>query len=1638
MKKYIIVLLILICTYVSGQVKYKVEYDYDLVANSSSVGAGASIEVYVTARLANGSSDASFLVTAFGAPGPRNIKREAILEYNSPIQSFDVFHFASSGNPTCPNNGITKNFPFSGSECTFLPFATSDFNDCVFFQQNGLQRLFPLDDFVTANPDFSETIPVCEGRDIVVSNYCGFKYKVEARIGAGSPITIVPYRENPRIFELNIDDIPGLDVNELFEIRIHYTENPSPEEISEWISSSFIACSPELQGAPVTKNETCSDSNDGSATLTFNDNVDATNGYEMRYYIYQNTSGAASPQDAFQGSTDNPNPPQAYEDLRLGALIDNGDGTFSGSTEENLESGQYYILYQEVNYNTNPVTVKSGELTPDFFTINSPSPVQLSVVNVVQPQCTGESGSVTLSATGGDEFETGTYEFSNDSGATWQSSPTFNDLEQGDTYDFSARLVLSENCSAINTESVTINTVTNSLTINAGSGFLQQPSNPTANDGSLRIITNNGVANYTYELFNAANDLKITEIVSVNTTEDFTALSEGTYYVVVTDGNDCSDTSANITLQAAPIPILGTPVINEISCLNAADGSITIPVSGGATPYTYQWIRNGTLFDFGTSSDSKFALSNLDDGTYELTVVSAGVDISNTAAAAQTSIFLVEPAEVRIDNIIANPISCNGAADGSIALTLSGGTSYEYLLSDDILFTGAVWTTLPASNIITIPNGGTYNLIIRNQNNCESTAITGVFINEPDILAVSELARSNITVNGGNDGSITIDVQGGTTPYTFNWTGPNGFTSSNQNLDNLIPGDYEVEVTDANNCIASLPQPITLTEPGPLQIISLNGTDVNCFGEASGSITANVNGLPPFNYVWERQGDAGFSAPNAPTIENLPVGTYTLRLTDASGDPEVTDTVIISEPLEILAATATTTDATCFDGADGAIQINASGGIAPYEYSLDNGATFQANPVFTSLTPNAYEVLVRDANLCTTTASPTIGQPQELSLVVDEQRSLTAANTDDGAISITITGGTPPYTYEWFADNGFASTDEDITNLAGGTYTLIVRDANQTNDADGCTLVRDFVIAEPGELGVTTQITTALECFGDAFGEIMATAQGGVIPYTYTWFEVANGNNIDLGVADEAIDNLSVGEYFVRVTDANNITVDSDIVSLTEPNPLQIRIDSVTDVQCSGEETGAIDISVEGGTLPYQYLWSNGAATEDLVNLPQGEYTIEVVDGNGCFVQETVVVDTPLNALQIDSATVTNVSEYAGNDGSIVLDISGGLSPYIISWTRLSDNADLGDQPTLSGLVADTYQVRISDANGCSVTETYEIEQPDIIDATITPPTCSGDSDGSISLVVNQGNGTFAYNWSTGATTNTISGLVAGSYTVTVTGFDEGPFTRTYVLQDPLPLQVGLGGDRVLCAAQELFFDVTVDDATATYEWTSNNGFSSTEPMVTITDSGIYTITINTASGCTASESITVDVADEEISAEFAVSSQAFVNESVIAVDISYPIPETVEWIVPEEATIVKNDSDELELVFSEAGEYEIGIITSVGQCIATQTKKILIVEKDTTITDEGETDITKNIDDFIIYPNPTDGRFTASITLTEQANISVKIFSFANNALMASAKERGASSYAIPFDLSGMPSGVYVVLLETPYGNRLQKVVRR
>lgn len=1288
------------------------------------------------------------------------------------------------------------------------------------------------------------------------------------------------------------------------------------------------------------------------------------------------------------------------------------DGSPSGTVVATEVNSANAATFAGVSPGTYRLSVQDSGIGPllSTNTVIVEEPPVITATIVPTPTCfNGDTGTITISgAMGGTLDPISNYSYSIDGGMTFQNTGIFEDLAL-DSYD----VVIEEDGGCRLTQTIAI-IETDPITLNTATSVVNNISTAGLMDGSISPVFDGGFDDgigEPFEYFWTGPN------VGGITNQNVSGLSQGTYNVRVTDDNGCIINQEFIISEPGALAINITNQQNP--CFGETNGSISASVLGTG-PYVLQWSEQ-TVGDL--AGETGLNLENIGPGTYTLNVVDNGTTPATTGSSLE--VILIEPAQISADTDTTP--SCQGNADGTIILSnVMGGEpgnlqDYTYSING-----------IDFQNELTIEGLAPqpYSVWIRDGNGCDRI-YSGIVVDTAPPIEWDELntIATNVTAMGASDGTITLAFTSISTNYTYEWNGPGTVDEATQNLTGKAAGVYTLIVTDENDC--TLERIFTIAEPGILTI-TINDTKNPCFGENNGNIQTTVIGTGNLSYQWSEAILGDLVGETGPNLNNAVAGTYTLTVSDDATDPANTlssNPITLSDPQFVLAAQPVPTDAQCAGVSDGMVLINATGGTAPYEYSIDAGITYQTANTFTDLVLGSYTIRVRDSNDCITDVPTTINEPTPITLTF-LATPVSGAGAADGSIDIAASGGTGNLSFSWTGPAGFTpSTSEDISGLVEGDYVVTVEDEN------GCVFPSDPIrITEPGAIIILLDQNEEISCNGDPFGEIIADVQGGVPDYTYQWFE--DGNNAPLDETTNILSGLNAGTYFLRITDANDVSQDSNLLTLTEPDALEVTLQNKVDVVCSGEATGSINIAIQGGTPPYRFEWNNVLSSQNLTDIEAGDYSLEVFDFNGCSAELNVTINAAPDAIQISDATITNISEYLANDGIITLDITGGATPYTINWTRESDASPAGNSATITNLSADSYTVSVTDANGCNINETYEITQPDIVEETVVQPSCQGDSNGSISVLVNQGNGTFTYLWNTGETTNAITNLGAGDYSITVTGFGDGPLTRTYTLVDPLPLEVDLGQDRVLCVDQEVTLDASVKDDTATYSWTADNGFTNSNPEVTLTETGNYTVTVQTASGCIAVGTIFVDISDDEIDAEFAVSSQVFTGETLVAVDISFPLPETIEWVIPDGARIIKEDSDEVELIFDVAGEYEIGIITTRGDCVAQKTKKVLVVQKDASITEDNEA--SKLVEDFIIYPNPTTGRFTADVSLSERGNISIKVFNFANNALTASERGRNATNYSIPFDISGMPSGVYAVLLETPYGNSLRKIIVR
>ncbi len=805
-------------------------------------------------------------------------------------------------------------------------------------------------------------------------------------------------------------------------------------------------------------------------------------------------------------------------------------------------------------------------------------------------------------------------------------------------------------------------------------------------------------------------------------------VTAGTYSVTVSDSRGCTATaSGTLTITAGGNNVaLSNPVITNVSCFGGADGSITASATGGSGVYNYNW--NG--------GPATAANPNLVAGAYTVTVDDgAGCTASGTYNVTQ-------PTQLTLNAPAITNIGCGGGT-GSITANPTGGTtSYAYAWSQQSnsqTYTGQTITGLSADN---------YNLTVTDAHACTVTAAYTVTV--APSLAFTQ-SQTNASCFGSSDGSATITVTGGTPPYQYNWNA-NGPTA-NATLSGLAAGTADVTITDAN-CTATAT--FTITEPTQVVIAQVSQTNVSCGGGSDGTITVSAagGGNQAYNYAWNTN-----PVQTGATASNLPAGSVTVVATDINLCT-ASATYTITEPTPVTVSLVSLTGVSCAGGSDGSITVLAAGGSgAGYNYAW-NTTPAQMGATASNLPAGTFTVVAADANLCSVSANFTVTEPA--ALVVDSVSIVNVSCSGaPGSLTAHISGGTGSYTYTWAQQsNSQVYSGQLITGLQADTYGLLVTDANS------CTITGAYTVNADVPLAFT-QTQTEVSCFGGNNGSATVTITSGTPPYMYLWSATTVGGS-------STINGLAAGVSDVTITDADCSATAT--FNITQPTQVVVSLVSQTDIACAGGNNGTIEVAASGGTGAYSYAWNSTPAQNGAIatNLPAATYTVVASDANACTATGTYSLSEPaILSIELDSIDATC---FNAPNGSVVASVNGGTTPYAYQWS------DPDNQTTKNamGLLAGPYTCVVTDANGCIISGSSSVQQPD--DMLISPPVvtavkCIGDKNGTI-MVDAQG-GTSPFNYSATqdganfvfATNNVIMGLAIGTYTVIVA--DDNGCTKT-------------------------------------------------------------------------------------------------------------------------------------------------------------------------------------------------------------------------------------------------------------------------
>ncbi len=1004
------------------------------------------------------------------------------------------------------------------------------------------------------------------------------------------------------------------------------------------------------------------------------------------------------------------------------------------------------------------VTDVAGCSNTGVVTVNASSNPNVSITSSSTISCNGGSnGSATASASGGSGSYTYTWSPTGGNGSTASGLPA-------GTYT----VFVTDGSGCTTSTSITLNqpgsgvslstSATSSVSCNGGS------------NGSANASASGGSGSYTYTWSPFGGN-----------SSTASGLPAGTYTCTTTDAGGCTATSI-VTINQPAAAVGGSASSSPTPC-GASSGSATVTPSGGNGSYSYTWSPSG-----GNSATA----SGLSSGNYNVTVQ------DGNGCSAVIPVFVgTSGSSVAVSISATSSVSCFGGTNGSATANPSGGSgSYTYTWSPS---GGNAQTAsgLPA---------GTYTCNITDGGGCTATNV--VTISEP-AAAVSGTGNATAATCGQSNGSASVNPSGGSGSYTYSWT-PAGGTGSTAS--NIPAGNYNCTITDGNGCSTSVP--VTVGNNGAPTITSSSSNSVTCNGSSDGSATVNTTGgTGTITYTWSPTGG------NASTASNLPAGTYTCDISDASGC--LTSTVITINAATAINASGASTAALC-GFPTGSATVTASGGTGSYTYtwSPSGGNASTAS----GLSAGSYTCDILDGNNCPQSAVVTVVNTGGPTASITATSSVSCFGTSTGSATAGANGGTPGYTYTWTPIGGNSAT---ASGLPAGTYTCTIADANS------CMTSTVVTITEPSTSVSASASSTSVTCNATSTGAATVTAIGGTAGYTYTWSPTGGNASTATG--------LNAGTYTCDIADANGCLTNA-VVTISEPGVLMAAVASSSSVSCAGGTNGSATVNTSGGTAPFVYSWlPSGGSGATASGLSAGTYTCNILDTNGCATFTTVTIAQP-PALSV-AVTATNVTCNGLLNGAAGSNASGGTGAYTYTWTPTG-----GNNPNATTLGPGTYTCTITDANGCLANTLFTITEPPALAMAVTSTSvsCNAGNNGSAAVTASGGTGAITYTWApSGGNSTTASNLSAGTYTCFISDANGCQSFSVVTINQPAPLLVSATANPVTCSGSATgSAAVVVNGGISPYSinWNTSPPLSGTS--VSGLPVGSYTATITDNNSC--------------------------------------------------------------------------------------------------------------------------------------------------------------------------------------------------
>lgn len=1280
--------------------------------------------------------------------------------------------------------------------------------------------------------------------------------------------------------------------------------------------------------------------------------------------------------------------------------IDGGNTWVTESNFDSLSAGFYQVFVRNQDGSCSEIEFENQ------ISLTGPNAPVISMVNSNDPTtCTSNDGFIDILIESEDEVE-----FSIDGGETWSYNGTFEDLSDG-VYQ-----ILVQNSNG--TCPVELN-YSIALSEPPGPEILEVSTNQNSDcgiaDGQLTIATENGIEGLQYSI-DGGQSWALNGV--------FDSLPAGEYEILVQDTNStCLSMYEELVLVSEPeFPILVGVEVNQPSECGGGDGSISISLDNESTEYEYS-------IDAGQSWQSSSNFEDLADGTFEIIV-------RNTGGSCETAfaeiVGLISVPELAIAEIgIQNPSNCE-SGDGSIEIILADENESLQFSIDG----GQNWqTTALFENL----SSSTYSVMVSYpDSSCQTTYTEPVSLSADSAPIIADVTTFNPTDCGATDGSILLEIDG-VSDYILSLDGGDTWLEGG-NLTDLPEDNYTILVANPDGtCETSWAEEISLAEPPSPVFQEVVIIEPSC-GIADGQIEISATlseGLIEYSI------DGGDSWSQNSIFQNLEVGFYSIVIRLENEDCETTyqDQVELTSIEPALISDVASVPPSSCDIADGVIAVTAESD-ADLQYSIDGGQTWQEYQIFDNLSTGFYEILVSNANgNCPVQYEELVElEAENVFTITDiDFQNPSFCGAEDGLISIATEGNISNQQYS--IDGGNSWTFNPIfSNLTAGEYDIVV--SNQ----DGSCLVdlTNQVVLTEEAIPVITDLNfshpTGCETEDGTISIVASNCQNCLY-------------SIDAGEtwqSEDVFTDLPEGVYTLSVATENEgcIAATQEFLILVQPQAPSINEVQVEQPSECGVEDGFIIIKMLGNDPDLLYSIDDGESwhtNNEFFDLLPGTYKVRVKKADeSCEVfHPNVFKILPLSEPSIRGVTSTQITECDLQNGTIGIVASslGNTVQYSIdggsTWQNSGKFLNLG---------AGVYSLAVRNADGSCVVYyplAVPINAPEPLSFEVgqaLDPSCEGEDDGLIQLNVLTGSAPFNFEWSNGTNLSEIDNLIAGDYEVTVTDIFNCSATASITLVEPPAFTIELQNqeDLVLCLGQSATFELD-DNPNISYIWGGNNGFISTESTVTINQEGNYWVTAVNENGCIVFEEVSITYTDEVLHSDFIMSTEGLINHPIIGIDITWPIPDEIEWVYDENTAIeIINNQEKLVLEFPDSGTYLVQMHAYYGECYE-------VTEKEITIFTDPEMLSNGNIQNanptqvlnFNVSPNPTSGNFTAEVLLSESIPIQLYLFQDTGN-LLEQRNLFNSSIYEESFNLNSSNPGIYTLVLQTPTEWRYLNVIKQ